>query len=82
MAIPVTTSFDYQHTLNKVLFFFQSKTVIFLFLHENICYTYSLEVPQQRPFFMSIHKICFCGEISKIHMDTYSIWGYEIWNVC
>ena len=31
----------------------------FLFLHENICYGYSSEVP------LSVHNICFYGEIRK-----------------
>ena len=38
-----------------------SHIIFFLFLHENICYGYSLEV-----LLMSTHNMCFRGEIRKI----------------
>ena len=45
----------------------------FLFLHENICwgYTLELECPIQ-VLLMSTHNICFCGELRKLFDDTAS----------
>ena len=39
--------------------------ISFLFLHENICYEYSLEVPQ-RGASNEYHNICFHAEIRKL----------------
>ena len=39
--------------------------IFFLFLYKNICCGYSLEAPRPGASHM-YHKICFCGEISKI----------------
>ena len=51
--------------------FFQLKSIdIFLFLHENVCCGYSLEVevPHQGTS-NEYHNICFCGEIAKYTGD-------------
>ena len=48
------------------VFFFDPKVLIFfLFLHKNICYGNSLEVPH-RDASNEYHNICFRGEIRKI----------------
>ena len=39
--------------------------IVFLFLHENICCGYSLEVPA-KALLIGTHNICFCGIIRKI----------------
>ena len=42
---------------DRSLFFIRKMPIFFLFLHENICYGYSLEAP---------HNVCVFGEIRKI----------------
>ena len=43
--------------------------LFFLFLHVNICYEYSLEVPQA--LLMSTHNIWFHAEIRKSSHDSF-----------
>ena len=50
---------------DKALFATKKCSYFFLFLYENICCGYSLELPH-RGASNEYHNICFCGEIRKI----------------
>ena len=60
--------------IDMVLFSSGKVLISFLFLHENICFGYSLEAPR-RGASMSTHNICFHGEIRKI------LYGYPLLSV-
>ena len=76
------TTYQYSITPDKVfffcfffLFFFNRKVLVFfLFLHKK---TYVVELIRTEALLMSIHNICFNGEIRKKYVDTPLIWSYE-----
>ena len=61
------------------LFFHLKSTHIFLYLHKNIDFEYSLEVPRQGAS-DEYPQSFFCGEIRKHHWDI--IFYLELWKKC